>query len=73
MRFNCTEPVQTGSRVLDIARRLGLEFDDYRMTRAPEGGAVIALCLSTPDSAEARVFHARLRELVDLVPETEDA
>ncbi|MBL6430239.1 hypothetical protein GQE99_11765 [Maritimibacter sp. DP07] len=73
MRFNCTEPVQTASRVLDIARRLGLEFDDYRFTREGAGRNVIELRLSDPDCHAATIFEARLMEMVDLEREHADA
>lgn len=72
MRLVCDDPLNVAGRVIDMARRLSLEFAQFSVTHLGSGRAVLALELLDPGCAEARVFTARVAALPYFALEAED-
>lgn len=69
MRFICHDPLNATCRMLDIARKLGIELQHLALTRRGDGASVICLTLLDPSCANARLFEDRVLTLHDVTSE----
>lgn len=70
--FNCTNPLNTVTRVMDIARRMNIDVDQMAMQRKSCGQFAVNFALTTGDQALHENFCARLRQCHDLTQDTHD-
>lgn len=67
-RFYCCDPLNTVSRVMDTARRMGLGFSTMSFDRTEDSLYVFDIVLSDPPEQLARNFIDRIANFVDLEP-----
>lgn len=72
-RFYCKDPLNTVTRVLDTARRLGLGLGGLTLAREDAERYAVQFVLYDPPDHLARNFLARIRGDLDLEPEQHDA
>lgn len=68
-RFNCRAPIDTLGRVLDTARRLGLDFNELQLERIDDERFRLCFALAQREGRGADVFAARIGLISDLAPE----
>ena len=73
MPYTCREPFSAMSRVIDIARRLDLPLSRFHLDQRRDGSFTLDFKPADETCQAARLFHARVAQLLDLAPETEDA
>lgn len=73
MPYTCHEPLCTMSRVIDIARRLDLPLSCFHLDQRLDGSFILDFKPADETCQAAQIFHARVSQLLDLAPETEDA
>jgi hypothetical protein len=73
VQFLCHEPFSGVSRVIDTARRLDLAFARLTFDRLEDGRFRLGIELADENSPKARVFTARLAQIIELEPETAHA
>ncbi|WP_264214118.1 hypothetical protein [Leisingera thetidis] len=59
--FYCTDPMNTACRMLDLARRMGLEFETLQFERRDEACFALQFALSEQGTQRAASFEQRIR------------
>ncbi|UOM33315.1 hypothetical protein [Acuticoccus sp. I52.16.1] len=72
MRFICHDPLNVACRVMDMARRAGIEIDSLSLTRREDGTSIFDCAILDPGADQARLFEARVAVLLDQIPEGVD-
>ena len=67
-RYCCRDPLDTVSRMIDVARRLDLGFSALQLERVDEERYLVRFALNEADTLRARNFAARIALLFDLEP-----
>lgn len=69
MQYYCDDPFSAVSRVIDTARRLNLPFANLTYERLEDGRFRLSVEVMDKDCHQARVFAARLDQIIELEPE----
>ncbi|TDE35424.1 hypothetical protein [Antarcticimicrobium sediminis] len=73
VHFHCYNPLNTVCRAMDIARRMGMGFDQLTMRREENDLFSVSLVLETAEQKLCDAFIARLHLCGDLIREMQDA
>ncbi|QCO57851.1 hypothetical protein EOK75_19565 (plasmid) [Pseudorhodobacter turbinis] len=72
INFHCKHPLNTVARVMDIARRMDIDFDQLTMRRKECGQFAVNFALRTGDQTVRDKFFTQLRQCHDLTQDKYD-
>ncbi|MBY6059043.1 hypothetical protein [Leisingera daeponensis] len=67
--YYCTDPMNTACRMMDLARRMGLEFESLQFEKRDEACFALQFTLSERGTQQAASFEQRIRMFEDWASE----
>ncbi|OWU80865.1 hypothetical protein [Phaeobacter sp. 22II1-1F12B] len=72
LNYSCRDPLCTVTRVMDTARRMGLETAEMSLKPQGNGRYALGFALAPAEPALRATFLARLAQYIDLQRECQD-